>query len=78
MMQSLERGFRGLLSKTATTPPPLKGFGMSEFISPDDTRYDERARALVRIGREAIAVENDEQLNSYSRTTSYSTDPTAT
>lgn len=38
---------------------------MSEFISPDDTRYDERARALVRIGREAIAVADDEKLNRY-------------
>ncbi|GCD93157.1 ester cyclase [Embleya hyalina] len=38
---------------------------MSEFISPDDTRYDERARALVRIGREAIAVADDEKLDAY-------------
>ncbi|MGW6796512.1 ester cyclase [Streptomyces chartreusis] len=38
---------------------------MSEFISPDDTRYDERARALVRIGREAIAVEDNEKLDAY-------------
>ncbi|WP_431907534.1 ester cyclase [Amycolatopsis thermoflava] len=38
---------------------------MSEFISPDDTRYDERARALVRIGREAIAVADNEKLDAY-------------
>lgn len=38
---------------------------MSEFISPDDTRYDDRARALVRIGREAIAVADDEKLDRY-------------
>ncbi|NYH54857.1 putative ester cyclase [Nocardiopsis arvandica] len=38
---------------------------MSEFISPDDTRYDERARALVRIGREAIAVADNEKLDRY-------------
>lgn len=38
---------------------------MSEFISPEDTRYDERARALVRIGREAIAVADDEKLDRY-------------
>jgi predicted ester cyclase len=38
---------------------------MSEFISPDDTRYDERARALVRIGREGIAVADDEKLDAY-------------
>ncbi|GAB3213598.1 hypothetical protein GCM10027294_46550 [Marinactinospora endophytica] len=38
---------------------------MSEFISPEDTRYDERARALVRIGREAIAVADDEKLDAY-------------
>ncbi|WP_033345780.1 ester cyclase [Catenuloplanes japonicus] len=31
---------------------------MSDFISPDDTRYDRRSRELVRFGREAIAVEN--------------------
>lgn len=38
---------------------------MSEFISPDDTQFDERARALVRIGREAIAVADDEKLDAY-------------
>lgn len=38
---------------------------MSEFISSGDTRYDERARALVRIGREAIAVADDEKLDAY-------------
>lgn len=38
---------------------------MSEFISPDDARYDERARALIRIGREAIAVADDEKLDRY-------------
>ncbi|MFC8595216.1 ester cyclase [Streptomyces atroolivaceus] len=38
---------------------------MSEFISPDDTRYDERSRALVRIGREGIAVADDEKLDAY-------------
>ena len=38
---------------------------MSEFISPDDTRYDERSRALIRIGREAIAVADDERLDRY-------------
>lgn len=38
---------------------------MNEFISPDDTRYDERARALIRIGREAIAVPDDEKLDRY-------------
>lgn len=38
---------------------------MSEFISPDDTRYDDRSRALVRIGREAIAVADDEKLDWY-------------
>lgn len=38
---------------------------MSEFISPDDTRYDARSRALIRIGREAIAVADDEKLDRY-------------
>lgn len=38
---------------------------MSEFISPTDTRYSERERGLVRIGREAIAVENDAALDAY-------------
>ena len=38
---------------------------MSEFISPDDPAYDERARGLVRIGREAIAVADDEKLDAY-------------
>lgn len=38
---------------------------MSDFVSADDTSYSERARALVRIGREAIAVENDAALDAY-------------
>ncbi|TDB95168.1 hypothetical protein E1266_14100 [Actinomadura sp. 7K534] len=38
---------------------------MSEFISPDDTSYDDRARALARIGREAIAVADDKKLDAY-------------
>lgn len=38
---------------------------MSEFISPTDPRYDERAQGLVRIGREAIAVANDAALDAY-------------
>lgn len=38
---------------------------MTKFISPDDPRYNERARALVRIGRDAIAVENDAALDAY-------------
>ena len=31
---------------------------MPNFIEPDDTRYDERSRALISIGRVAIAQEN--------------------
>ncbi|MFX4295293.1 ester cyclase [Streptomyces bohaiensis] len=38
---------------------------MSEFISPDDPAHDDRARALVRIGHEAIAVANDALLDEY-------------
>lgn len=33
------------------------------FISADDMTYDERARALVRIGQDAITVENDAALD---------------
>ncbi|MFI1488792.1 ester cyclase [Streptomyces sp. NPDC020747] len=38
---------------------------MSNFISPDDTRYDERSRALIRIGRDAISKENPSALRAY-------------
>lgn len=38
---------------------------MPEFIEPDDERYDARARALIRIGREAIAKENPSALREY-------------
>ena len=38
---------------------------MSEFVSPEDGRYDERERKLVRIGEEAIAVEDEPKLNAY-------------
>lgn len=38
---------------------------MPEFIEPDDERYDEQARALIRIGREAIAQENPSALREY-------------
>ncbi|WP_016697619.1 ester cyclase [Actinoalloteichus spitiensis] len=38
---------------------------MAPFIEPDDTRYDERSRALVAVGREAIAQENPEALRAY-------------
>jgi len=38
---------------------------MSEFISPDDLRYGDRARALVRIGRDAIAIADDAALDAY-------------
>ncbi|MEU8833894.1 ester cyclase [Streptomyces sp900116325] len=38
---------------------------MSNFISPDGTRYDERSRALIRIGRDAISKENPSALRSY-------------
>ncbi|GAB3603476.1 hypothetical protein GCM10027586_06560 [Kineococcus gypseus] len=31
---------------------------MSQFIEPTDTRYDERSRALVQVGRDAIARED--------------------
>lgn len=44
---------------------PEKETVVNEFISPNDTRYDERARGLIRIGREAIAVENDAALDAY-------------
>ena len=38
---------------------------MSDFISPDDDRYDARSRALIRIGRDAIAKENPTALREY-------------
>jgi predicted ester cyclase len=38
---------------------------MPNFISPDDTRYDERSRALIRIGRDAISNENPSALRAY-------------
>lgn len=38
---------------------------MNDFISLHDTRYDEVARALVVIGHEAIAVEDDAALDRY-------------
>ena len=38
---------------------------MSEFVSPEDGRYDERERQLVRIGEEAIAVGDEPKLNAY-------------
>ncbi len=38
---------------------------IDSFVSADDTRYDERAHALVRIGQDAIAVENDAALDDY-------------
>ncbi|OIH99916.1 MULTISPECIES: ester cyclase [unclassified Curtobacterium] len=38
---------------------------MSAFIEPDDTRYDERSRALVQVGRDAIAQENPAVLREY-------------
>ena len=38
---------------------------MSRFIQPDDSRYDERSRALVLIGRNAIAQEDPAMLRTY-------------
>ncbi|TDW64174.1 SnoaL-like polyketide cyclase [Curtobacterium sp. PhB25] len=38
---------------------------MPDFIEPDDTRYDDRSRALVSIGRVAIAQENAAALRDY-------------
>ena len=38
---------------------------MSEFVSPEDGRYDDRERQLVRIGEEAIAVGDEPKLNAY-------------
>ena len=38
---------------------------MPNFIEPDDTRYDERSRALISIGRVAIAQENPAALREY-------------
>ena len=38
---------------------------MSKFIEPDDVRYDERSRALVQVGRDAIAQENPAVLREY-------------
>lgn len=38
---------------------------MTDFISAEDTRYDDRARALVRIGKVGIATEDDAALDAY-------------
>ncbi len=38
---------------------------MSKFIEPDDTRYDQRSRDLVQVGRDAIAQENPAVLRQY-------------
>lgn len=38
---------------------------MPNFIEPDDIRYDERFRALISIGRVAIAQKNPEALREY-------------
>ena len=38
---------------------------MSEFVSPDDARYSEQERALVRIGKEGIALGDEAKLNTY-------------
>lgn len=38
---------------------------MNHYIAADDLRYDDVARELIRIGREAIAVEDDEALDAY-------------
>ncbi len=38
---------------------------MDSTISPDDGRYSDRARSLVRIGREAIAKPDDAALDRY-------------
>lgn len=38
---------------------------MSQFIEPDDQRYDERSRALVRVGRNGIADGDQEALAAY-------------
>ncbi|MEE6282913.1 ester cyclase [Georgenia sp. MJ170] len=38
---------------------------MPTFIEPTDTRYDERSRALIHIGRDAIAQENPVALREY-------------
>lgn len=38
---------------------------MSKFIEPNDSRYDERSRALVLVGRNAIAQENPAALREY-------------
>lgn len=38
---------------------------MDAYISPDDLRYGERARGLVRIGRDAIAKPDDAALDRY-------------
>ncbi len=38
---------------------------MDTYISPDDQRYSERARGLIRIGREAIAKPDDAALDRY-------------
>lgn len=38
---------------------------MPNFIEPDDLRYDERSRALIAVGRSAIAQENPQALRAY-------------
>jgi predicted ester cyclase len=38
---------------------------VSDYLEPTDTRYTERERGLILIGREAIAVENDAALDAY-------------
>lgn len=38
---------------------------MSEFLSPDDPNLTERERKLIRVGREAIAGGDEEQLDAY-------------
>jgi NAD(P)-dependent dehydrogenase (short-subunit alcohol dehydrogenase family) len=54
-----------LAAITATDEKLPHEITMPGFISPDDQHYDERARALIRIGREAIAVENNDALDAY-------------
>ena len=38
---------------------------MSEFLSPDDPNLTDRGRALIRVGREAIAARDEEKLDAY-------------
>lgn len=38
---------------------------MTEFVADDDMRYDERERHLVRVGRQGIAVGNEQELDAY-------------